>query len=106
MSLVMVVRLVFHAMCANVTTQINTSASAADGVNAIATLKGIIRAQGSIVAARALSTVQLRLIKYPDTSPPEIDPRSADRYGSQASIPICAIVNPRCSTRYFGIQNK
>src|SRR5712692_2960592 len=106
MSLVIVVRFVFQAMCANVMTQINASARADDGVNAITTLNGITSAQGSIAAARALRTVQLRLIKYPDARPPLSEPRSAERYGSQASIPISTIVNPRCSTRYFGIQNR
>src|SRR5678815_992701 len=98
MSLVMVVRLVFHAMCAKVTTQISARATVDDGVNAITTLNGIIRAQGSIAAARAFRIVQLRLIRYPDARPPLSEPRSADRYGSQASIPIWTIVNPRCST--------
>src|SRR5882672_9632634 len=103
MSFVIVVRFVFHAICANVIRQINASASADDGVNAITTLNGITSAQGSIAAARALSTVQLRLIRCPDARPPLSEPRSAERYGSHASIPIWTIVNPRCSTRYFGI---
>ena len=62
-SLVMVMRFVFHAMWANVTTQINTNATVDEGVNAIATLSGITRAQGSMAAERALSTVHLRLIR-------------------------------------------
>src|SRR5215813_14178661 len=106
MSLVIVVRFVFQAMCANVIKQISASASADDGVNAMTTLNGINSAQGSIAAARALSTDQLRLIKYPEARPPLSEPRSAERYGSHASIPIWTIVNPRCSTRYFGIQNR
>ena len=42
----------------------------------------------------------------PEARPPQMEPMSADKYGSHASMPNWTILKPRCSTRYLGSQNR
>ena len=93
-------------MCANVTTQINAIVTARDGAWWIASDTGISSAHGNITAKRDDSTDRPRATNRPLSHPPNSAPRSAERYGIHASIPISTIVKPRCSTRYFGSQKR